>query len=82
MDSVSVQHWLQNRIARQLEVSIDQVDADSPIENFGLGSKDVTGIVAELDAWLNLELPITLLYEHETIKALADHVSSLASPAE
>ena len=82
MDSVSVQHWLQNRIAGLLEVSVDQVDADSPIENFGLGSKDVTGIVAELDAWLKIELPITLLYEHETIKALADHVSSLAAPAE
>jgi acyl carrier protein len=49
------------------------------MENFGLGSKDATGLVAELDSWLHVELPITIVYEHETIKSLADHVATVVS---
>lgn len=79
MDSARVQEWLQQHIAQLLEVSVDQVDALSPLENFGLGSKDATGLVAELHSWLKVELPATLVYEHETIKAVADHVASLVS---
>jgi acyl carrier protein len=74
---MQVQQWLQQRIAKLLEVSVDQIDAKSPLENFGLGSKDATGMVAELDSWLDVRLPATLLYEHETIDALATHVARL-----
>ena len=77
MDSMQVQQWLQQRIASLLEVSIDQIDARSPLENFGLGSKDATGMVAELDSLLDVRLPATLLYEHETIHALATHVAKV-----
>ena len=79
MESANVQQWLQQRIARLLEVSVDEIDALSPMENFGLGSKDATGLVTELHAWLNVELPVTLVYEHETIKSLADHVAGVVS---
>ena len=77
MDSTQVQHWLQKRIASLLEVSIEEIDARSPLENFGLGSKDATGMVAELDSMLDVRLPATLLYEHETIHALANHIAQV-----
>ena len=78
MDSTQVQQWLQQRIANLLEISIEEVDARSPLENFGLGSKDATGMVAELDSLLDVRLPATLLYEHETIQALANHIAQVA----
>jgi polyketide synthase 13 len=77
MDSTQVQHWLQQRIASLLEVSVDEIDTRSPLENFGLGSKDATGMVAELDTLLDVRLPATLLYEHETIHALAAHIAQV-----
>jgi polyketide synthase 13 len=78
MDSTQVEQWLQQRIASLLEVSVEEIDARSPLENFGLGSKDATGMVAELDSLLDVRLPATLLYEHETIQALAHHISQVA----
>jgi acyl carrier protein len=75
MGATAIQHWISQHIAKLLEVDIDEIDGDAPLERFGLGSRDTAEIVADLQRWLNVELPATLFYEHENINTLAAAVA-------
>jgi acyl carrier protein len=75
MEATTIQDWVRQRIATLLEVQVDEIDAETPLERFGLGSRDTTEIVSELQSWLKIELPATLVYEHENIQALASAVA-------
>jgi acyl carrier protein len=79
MNIASVQEWIMERIALMLEVDVASVDAHSPLESFGLGSRDATELVAGLQSWLKVELPPTLLYDHEDIDSLSAYVAAQAA---
>lgn len=62
--------WLVHRLADLLGLEAAGVDAREPFASYGLGSREAIGLSGELEDWLGIELPPTLLYEHPTIESL------------
>lgn len=80
MSATAIRDWVRQHIARLLEVPVEEIDGEAPIERFGLGSRDTAEIVVELQNWLSVQLPASLLYEHENIDSLAAAVARVCTP--
>lgn len=74
-----IQTWIQKRMADYLEVGPDEIGVETPLANFGLGSRDTSQMTGELEEWLELRLSQTVLYEYEDIKALSSYLAGLAA---
>ncbi|MER7013152.1 SDR family NAD(P)-dependent oxidoreductase [Saccharopolyspora sp. NPDC000359] len=66
--------WLRGLLADQLAVSPAEVDLDRGFYELGLDSAALLHVVRQLEADLGLELYPTLLFEHNTVTALATHL--------
>ena len=67
--------WLRERVARGRKVAPDDIDLDEPLTTYGLDSVDAVAIVADLEAWLGLELDAGLAWDFPTIRSLARHLA-------
>ncbi len=67
--------WLRERVARGRKVAPDDINLDEPLTTYGLDSVDAVAIVADLEAWLGLELDATLAWDFPTIQSLARHLA-------
>ncbi|GAA1575581.1 type I polyketide synthase [Actinomadura kijaniata] len=75
----SLRRHLIEQIARRSRIPAADVDADRPLEEFGLASRDAVAIAGELEQTLGRSLPATLVWEHPTINRLS---AALASGAD
>jgi acyl carrier protein len=85
--AAAIEHWLTERIARELEVAQSEIRVDVPIERYGLDSRIVAGIAGDLEDWLQRPLEATLLWDYPTIREVSGHLatqnerrSSVAAP--
>lgn len=62
-----IEDWLVDRLAVLMELGRDEIDVRIPIERFGLDSRSTVGMTGELEDWLGIELPATLLWDYPTI---------------
>ncbi|MFC4054364.1 type I polyketide synthase [Actinomadura syzygii] len=67
----AVRRHLIEQIARRSGTPAAEVDADRPLEEFGLASRDAVAIAGELEQLLGRALPATLVWEHPTINKLS-----------
>ncbi len=74
----TVRAWLVARLSTALGVAPDGLDAGEPLASYGLGSAEAVSLAGELEEWLGLALPPTLVYDHPTIDALAAHLGGRA----
>lgn len=63
----AIQSWLVNQMADVLSLDPATVDVTQPLTRYGLDSIDAVTLVADLEDWLDLELPSTLLWDYPTI---------------
>jgi acyl-CoA synthetase (AMP-forming)/AMP-acid ligase II/acyl carrier protein len=75
----SIEDWLIYRISEELLVEPDDIDLDAPLTDFGLDSARVVSIAGDLEEWLGVEVPPTLLFDYPTIEALAKHLSEISN---
>ena len=73
-DPDSLRHWLVAEIAQRLEVAHSAVDADAEFDELGLDSVQAVALSGALSERLGKEMPATLLYEHRSIRSLADYL--------
>jgi acyl carrier protein len=73
--AASLTNWLVDEIARRLEVPRDQVDADAEFDELGLDSVQAVALSGALSDKVGSELPATLLYEHRSIRSLANYLA-------
>ena len=66
--------WLVHAIGRSLSIAPERVDADADFDELGLDSVQAVGISGALSDQLAQELPATLLYEHRSIRELANYL--------
>ena len=71
-----VETWLTERLARHLNVSVDQIDIRQPFAAYGLDSTAMVAVASDLEKWLGRKLSPTLLYDAPTIPALAQRLSA------
>jgi amino acid adenylation domain-containing protein len=63
------------QIADLIAVEPAEIDAHTPLDSFGLSSREAVSLSGDLEEWLGATLSPTLIYEHPTIAALAAHLS-------
>lgn len=64
----SIQSWLVGQLADVLSLDPNTVDIKQPLTRYGLDSIDAVTLVGDLEDWLDLELPSTLLWDYPTIE--------------
>lgn len=71
LNQTSIENWLVNQLADVLSLSADTIDVNESLTRYGLDSIDAVTLVGDLEDWLDLELPDTLLWDHPTIAGAA-----------
>ena len=75
--------YFRDRVAAVLDLAPDRVDLERPLLNLGLDSLTAMELKIEIDAFLGVPLPLSVLLESGGIRALAQSAHSLvaATPA-
>ncbi|MEO1403651.1 MAG: acyl carrier protein [Cyanobacteria bacterium J06635_1] len=64
----AIQQWLTNQLADLLSIDPSTIDVKQPLTRYGLDSIDAVTLVGDLEDWLDLELPSTLLWDYPTLE--------------
>ena len=65
-----------NIVAEQLGISIDDVTAETTLEDLNADSLDVVEVIMALESEFNMEIPDEDAEKIKTVGALADYVKS------
>ena len=71
----AIERWLVERVSALVGVPPDQLDTALPFAAYGLSSLAAVGVSGELEDWLAVELPATILWDYPTITALAEYLA-------
>jgi acyl carrier protein len=71
----AIEQWLTERVSELVGVAPNELDTAQPFAVFGLDSVAAVGLAGELEDWLDVELPATILWDYPTISALAEHLA-------
>lgn len=71
LNQESIQNWLVEQLADILSIDADTIDVSESLTRYGLDSIDAVTLVGDLEDWLDLELPDTLLWDYPTIAGAA-----------
>ncbi len=74
-DREAIHEWLVQQIAATLDIAPAALLSDTSIETLGLSSREMVSLAGDLEDLLGVRLSPTVLYEHPTIAALADHLA-------
>ncbi len=78
----AIRDWLVARIAGHAGIPPHEVDPRAPFARWGLHSVDAVSLSGELQEWLGVNLPPTLLYDHPSIDELARHLAGSTAAGE
>jgi acyl carrier protein len=67
--------WCIRFISETFDLPAEEVYLDAEFQSFGFDSTALVGFAAELEEWLGMELPPSVLFEHPSIGQLASHLS-------
>ncbi|MBD1999155.1 acyl carrier protein [Leptolyngbya sp. FACHB-541] len=70
----TIQTWLVNQLAKQLSLSAPSIKVEEPLTRYGLDSIDSVTIVGDMEDWLGVDLPSTLLWDYPTIEKAATYL--------
>ncbi|WP_264078449.1 type I polyketide synthase, partial [Mycolicibacillus parakoreensis] len=69
-------------LARELQMPEADLDSDLPFAELGLNSVMAMAIRREVERFAGIELSATMLWNHPTVAALAEHLGSKLAPAD
>ncbi|MBQ0826805.1 SDR family NAD(P)-dependent oxidoreductase [Streptomyces tagetis] len=67
--------WLRRLVADEARIPVDTVEADASLDRYGFDSVMALNVVRALEPRFGT-LPATLLFEHQTVSALAGHLTA------
>lgn len=65
---VKIQNWLVEQLADVLSLDASTIEVKQSLTRYGLDSIDAVTLVGDLEDWLDLELPSTLLWDYPSIE--------------
>ncbi|WP_431040587.1 SDR family NAD(P)-dependent oxidoreductase [Streptomyces sp. P1-3] len=71
----AVRH-LRHQLAAALKLGPDRLDADTPLERYGMDSVVAMNVIAQLEKTLGTTLSKTLFFEVQTVRALAEYFTT------
>ena len=78
-NEAEIREWLLEKLSLRLGIDADELDVHEPMANYGLDSRTAVRIAGELEDWLRLSLPPTLVWDYPTVGALASHLANDAA---
>nr|UUL70761.1 Malonyl CoA-acyl carrier protein transacylase [Vitiosangium cumulatum] len=75
MRADTIKSWLVTQLASKLGVSSEVIDSRERLSRYGIDSRDVKSLLAELGVLLKRQLSPTLAWTYPTIEALAKHLA-------
>ncbi len=77
----SITEWLVEWIAKELALPTAEIETDKSLLNYSLSSVTAMMLVGDLEEWLGLTLPPTLVWDYPSIDAIADYlIEQLGNP--
>ncbi|MCQ4079718.1 SDR family NAD(P)-dependent oxidoreductase [Streptomyces sp. RB6PN25] len=70
-DDAGIRALVRRLVAELCDVAPDEIDADRPLIEYGLTSRDAVAISGRLEETLGTSLPATLLWQNPTVEDLA-----------
>ena len=67
--------WLVAELARMVKIIEAEVDTAKPFEAYGLDSRSAVQVSGALEKVVERRLSPAILFDHETIDELADHLA-------
>ena len=78
----SIEEWLIEWIAKELGMPPAEIETSKSLLNYSLSSVTAMMLVGDLEEWLGLTLPPTLVWDYPSIAAIADYLmEQVGSPA-
>ncbi len=74
VSKAAISDWLVDWISKELEMPKSEIEADRSLLDYSLSSVTATILVGDLEDWLDLHLPPTLVWDYPSINAIADHL--------
>ena len=71
----SIETWIAKWLADELKIQVDSVDTCKSFVRYGIDSLTLLMLTDDLGLWLQRRLPPTLLWEHNSINAIAQHLA-------
>ncbi|NES85039.1 MAG: aminotransferase class I/II-fold pyridoxal phosphate-dependent enzyme, partial [Moorea sp. SIO2B7] len=71
----SIQTWLSQWLARQLNLDVHSINSQGSFAEYGLDSAKAAELLQDLEAWSWYSLDMAVLLEFPTIAALSQHLS-------
>ena len=75
LETTEVLAWVTLKFADWLEMSPEELEPERPISSYGLDSISAVTLTVQLEDELGVELDTALLWEHPTLKGLAQHLT-------
>ncbi|MEM1241534.1 MAG: acyl carrier protein [Cyanobacteria bacterium P01_H01_bin.26] len=72
--ALAIQQWLISQLAEVLSIDPATIEAQQPLTRYGLDSIDAVTLVGDLEDWLDLELPATLLWDYPTVEQASNYL--------
>jgi acyl transferase domain-containing protein/acyl carrier protein len=81
-DREAIRDWLVRQVTERVGAAVGRIDTSEPFSRYGLGSIEVTTLVAALGRALGRSLASSVVWSHPTIDALARQVAEGSRPGE
>ncbi|MBB5925317.1 acyl carrier protein [Streptomyces echinatus] len=69
--------WLRDRVAAQTGRPAEEIDADVPLNDYGLDSVYVFGLCAEIEDQYGIEVEPTVMWDNTSLAPLAEALLTL-----
>jgi acyl carrier protein len=70
----SIVFWLTQWIAKELGLPVETIETSQSLLNYSLSSVTAMMLVGDLEEWLGLTLPPTLVWDYPSIDAIASYL--------
>jgi acyl carrier protein len=71
----AIQTWLINQVAQQVAIAPEEIDIDTPFEDYGLNSAQAMSIAAQGEQLLGFQPAPVLLWHYPTIRSLSERLA-------
>lgn len=70
----SVVTWCKEYIAKAVDIPISDLDEEADLDSIGLDSAITTSMLLDMEEWLGMEIPPSVLFENSSLSAIARDV--------
>lgn len=70
-----IQNWMLSQLAEQLNIEVDEIDIQEPLDTYGLDSAEAMILASKAEKLLGFELPLNLLWLYPNIEGLSERLA-------